>query len=99
MRVIRDDLWLCVDCLMIAVNGDASSLDYYYGDNAAKRLARIEAGLARLGPHLVPDWQCDEDSGEITDGRREFSACGCDCCGSRLAGEMHRFAILGDDDD
>lgn len=90
MDVVRDDLWFCVDCLMIAVNGDASSLDYHYGDKADERLVEIEAGLTRLGPHVVPDF--DSNTG---DGHKEFARYGCDCCGSRLAGEMHRFAILG----
>lgn len=92
MTIVRE-LWLCVDCTMLAVNGDASSLDYHYGKDADARLARIEAGLTRLGAHLVPHWTTD-DAGEISEGHRDFSSCGCDCCGSRLAGEMHRFAIL-----
>jgi hypothetical protein len=94
MIVVQDDLWLCTDCLMIAVNGDASGLDYSYSEKeAAQRLAAIEAGLDELGPHLVPDFdsEADEDNGI-----REFSSCGCDCCGSRLAGEFHRFAVLGE---
>ena len=88
MNVIRDNLWLCVDCLMLAVNGDAS------GIADPKRLAACNMGLDRLGPHLVPNWDNDEETGEITEGYREFSRCGCDCCLSGLAGEMHRFAIL-----
>lgn len=88
MKIIRDNLWLCVDCLFIAVNGDSSGID------DPSRLAACNEGIARLGPGLVPDWDSDE-SGEITEGHREFSRCGCDCCGSRLAGEMHRFAVLG----
>lgn len=92
MKVVRDGIWLCADCLMVACNGDASGLDFSYGpDEAAAKLARIEAGLERLGPHLVPAF----DS-ETEEGIRDFSACGCDCCGSRLAGTMHEFAILGD---
>ncbi len=92
MNVVRDDLWLCVDCLMVAVNGDASGLDYSYGEEeAVEKLAAIEAGLERLGAHLVPDF--DSETGE---GHEEFSARGCDCCLSHLAGELHRFAILGD---
>lgn len=94
MRVVRDDLWLCVDCLLATVNGDLSGVEYSHGvgtPKTAARCAEIEAGLDALGPHLVPDF--DTDTGE---GHEEFSACGCDCCGSPLAGEMHRFAILGD---
>ena len=86
MRVIQDDLWLCTDCTLLAVNGDATSLDYHYGKDAAARLAAIEAGLTRLGPHLV--------SGDDTD---ESSSRRCDCCETRLAGARHEFAVLGND--
>jgi hypothetical protein len=34
MRIVRDDLWLCVDCLFVAVNGDYTGLDYHYGARA-----------------------------------------------------------------
>ena len=85
--VVRDDLWLCVDCLMVAVNGDASGI----GDEHQEK--RTNVGLDRLGPNLVPNFDSENDD----DGIREFSACGCDCCGSRLAGTMHRFAVLGND--
>jgi hypothetical protein len=110
MKIIRDGIWLCVDCLFAAVNGDVSGIDYYLsGDAAEKRVAEIWAGLEKLGPHLVPDFDTEgeeNDEGDTVfhtsdgdDGHREFSSCGCDACGSRLAGEFHRFAILGNDDD
>lgn len=86
MIVIRDDLWLCVDCLMLACNGDASGIE------SDARVAECEAGLAELGPHLVPDF--DSESGE---GIRDFSWHGCDACGSRLGGPSHRFAVLGNE--
>lgn len=90
MRIARE-VWLCVDCLIVAVNGDYSGFDFCYPDLTArdKRIAQVDAGLERLGPHLAPDY--DSETGE---GIREFSSCGCDACGSPLAGEMHRFAIL-----
>jgi hypothetical protein len=50
----------------------------------------IVAGLTRLGPHLVPDY--DSETG---DGIEEFAHKTCACCGSRLAGGYHRFAVLG----
>lgn len=83
MEIKYDDLWLCVDCLMAAVNGD--------GHEDPKRDKDITEGLEELGPHLAPDF----DS-ETEEGIREFSNCGCDCCASQLAGTMHRFAVLGE---
>lgn len=92
MRVIQDDLWLCVDCLFAAVNDDYSGLNYYYSPaEAQKREKAIRVGLQELGPHLVPDFDTETDEGHET-----FSSRGCDCCGSDLAGEMHRFAVLGE---
>ncbi len=93
MKVVHDDLWLCVDCLMVAVNDDPSGIDCGSEEKTDARIARIYQGLRELGPHLVPDF--DSDTGE---GREEFSRRGCDCCGSGLAGEFHRFAILGEDE-
>jgi hypothetical protein len=86
MKVIQDDLWLCLDCTIVAVNGDTSEMD-------EDRAAEVEAGLDRLGQHLVPDF--DVDKGE---GHEEFSQRTCDSCGSSLAGEHHRFAVLGEGD-
>jgi hypothetical protein len=86
MKIIQDDLWLCVDCLFYAVNGDLTGID------DAKRAKEVSDGVDALGPHLVPDF--DVETGE---GRCEFARMGCDACGSHLAGEMHRFAILGEE--
>jgi hypothetical protein len=90
MRIERD-CWLCVDCTLYACNGDTSGID------DAAREARVVEGVNALGEHLSANWDTDEESGEITEGHREFSRCGCDACGSQLAGEMHRFAVLGED--
>ena len=89
VKIVQDDLWLCVDCTMAAVNGDFTALDND-PESADTRQAEIVAGLERLGPHLVPDYDSETDAG-----LREFSSCGCDCCESSLAGHMHRFAVLG----
>lgn len=136
MKIIQDDLWLCTDCLMAAVNNDYTGLDYYYKESeATKRMEEIQAGLEKLGPHLVPFFNTEEENGywcsdcnsyhyssemktaidnfddevpacpdccsddvsEIGNGHQEFSHDGCDCCGSWLAGELHRFAVLGED--
>jgi hypothetical protein len=84
MEVVRDDLWLCVDCTVYACNADLTGID------TDERAREVSEGVASLGGFLVPAF--DSESGE---GCEEFSACGCDACGSQLAGEMHRFAVLG----
>jgi hypothetical protein len=97
-RVTHDDLWLCDDCTIMAVNGDDSALDNMRPEDAERRRAEMSAGfehLATLG-HLVSD-----DDGETGDGREEFSNRPCACCESgrgstRIAGSRTRFAILGD---
>jgi len=90
VHVTIDDLWLCDDCLMVAVNDDASGLDYHYSpDEAEARLRAIEDGLTALGPDLVPDF--DSETG---DGIDYYSRVDCDCCGTNLHGQRHRFAVL-----
>ena len=61
-----DEFWLCTDCTLIAVNGDASALDLY--PDADQRLTLIEANMP---PNLVPDWREEPewicgDCGETT---------------------------------
>ncbi len=92
MQVLTDNLWLCSDCLLAAVNGDYSGLEYYYPspEQVHDRKQTITNGLQALGANLVPDF--DSETGE---GIRGFSASACDCCRVHLAGERHRFAILG----
>lgn len=92
MDIVQDNLWLCDDCMIAAVNDDYTGIDYSYSGAADKRVAEIQAGLVELGPHLVPNF--DSDTG---DGYQEFArpARGCDCCGSKLAGSFYRFAVLG----
>ncbi len=64
-----DEFWLCTDCTMIAVNGDASAFDYYYEpEEADQRLKHIEENMP---PNLVPDWREEPewicgDCGETT---------------------------------
>lgn len=84
MIIIRDDLWLCVDCTIYACNADTSGI---YDDD---REREVTDGVNDLGPHLVANF--DTDTG---DGHEEFSHRGCDGCGSGLSGELHRFAVLG----
>lgn len=91
MEIVKDDLWLCSDCLMLAVNGDATGLDYHYSaEEADRRLREIEKGLNELGPHLVPAFDSETEKGI-----EEFSRRTCDCCGTGLAGSRHEFAVLG----
>ncbi len=82
MRVVQNDLWLCTDCTVLAVNGD--------GVDDEQAHDACVAGLERLGVHLVPDWDPETDVGH-----REHSRCQCDCCRSRPHGERYRFAVLG----
>ena len=92
MRVIQDDLWLCTDCLIAAVNDDYIGLDYYYDkEDSTKREKVIRAGLTKLGPGLV--WDANSETGE---GIEEFSSRHCDCCGTHVAGQRERFIILGE---
>ena len=96
MKVVRGDLWLCTECLQPAVNDEWSSFDYYYTDEEERdaKILRVRRGLEALGPHLVPDF--DSETGE---GHKEFARApigGCACCRTNLAGEWHRFAVLGD---
>lgn len=85
MKVIQDDLWLCQDCTMYAVNGDTSGIE------SEKREREVVEGVNSLGPHLVPDF------GDDGEGEEEFSRTPCDACGTRLAGSRTRFAILGEE--
>lgn len=92
MRVIEDDIWLCSDCLIPAVNDDYSGLDYYYSEpESTQHMRTIQAGLTRLGPHLVPAF--DSETGE---GIKEFSRTTCACCNTGFAGTRYEFAILGE---
>jgi len=55
------------------------------------RIAEVDAGLAALGLHLVPNF----DS-ETNRGIDEFTWSPCDCCGIKLGGSRHEFAVLGE---
>jgi hypothetical protein len=97
MEIIRDGILLCDDCTTVAVNGDYSIFDYQMNGRGAEaeakrdaRIAEVNAGLASLGPNLVPNF--DSEAGKGCD---EFSWRSCGCCGSKLGGGRHEFAVLG----
>lgn len=84
MKVVRDDMWFCVDCMQLSVNGDPPH------DGTHAEISKLVAGLRSLGEHIVPDF--DIETGE---GYDAFCPDKCDCCGNRLSGERYRFAQLG----
>jgi hypothetical protein len=85
VTILRDNLWLCSDCTIAAVNGDTSGC-------SEEDAAAAETGLARLGPGLVPDF----DS-ETKEGMHDFAGWRCDCCTTRLAGARRRFSVIGEE--
>lgn len=91
--------WRCLTCTREGTGRTPSSCPFCLseGDDnhgprskADDRMAEIVAGLERLGAHLVPNY--DSESGQ---GCEEFTWRPCGCCGSKLAGSRHEFAILG----
>lgn len=86
MQIVRDNIWLCQDCTIAAVNGD------YTGFDDQADIDDTNAGLDRLGVHLVADFD-----GESGDGIESFSWGGCHCCNrnANKGGDRHRFAVLG----
>ena len=88
MKVIIENLALCTDCTMAAVNDDYSGLDYHYTEEeSATRYEEITDGLKKLGIGLCYDSSQEDD---------EFSHRTCDCCGTRLAGRRCFFIVLGE---
>lgn len=82
MEIEIDGLMFCDDCMIAACNDDYSGMN-------DERAREVSASLSEMGHHLVPSF--DSDSG---DGVEEFSWSPCDCCGSKLGGGRHSFAIL-----
>ena len=93
MIIVRDDLWLCEDCMIFAVNGDATGID-----DSTRELAVVE-GVGELGPHLVPSFDSETGDGCEEEIGVWCTRQPCDACGSRLHGSRHRFAILGEEHD
>lgn len=96
MKVINDNLWLCTDCTIAAVNNDISNL-------SPERANRIDDGLKRLGPNLTPsfDQELFDDSAHDTDAMVEFgiaySRLTCSCCRESYFGDHHRFSLIDPD--
>lgn len=84
MQIVKDDLWLCEDCMIYACNGDITGIE------SDERAQEVTEGVNALGPHLVPDFDSEAEEGVL-----DFSARMCDGCHTHLAGSRHRFAILG----
>lgn len=89
MARVIDKYMVCEDCYLLIGTGDATSLDYHYGDQADQRLAEIEAGIVALvAGH---DWVgCGDSENSIS-----FSRSSCECCGTRLAGRREEVIVLG----
>lgn len=83
MNTQTDDYWLCVDCMLYAINGELPP------DADNKRALEIHQGVQSLGPNLVSDFS-------EGDGEDEFSWHTCDACLSPLGGRRYRFAVLGE---
>lgn len=99
MKVVRDNLWFCPCCTLAAVNGDTCDCGPCPVEGTAMTHAEdVTDNLNRLAEegHVCPDWQSDDDTGEITEGHEDFSWRGCDCCytNGNKGGEFHRFCII-----
>jgi hypothetical protein len=84
-KVISDDLWFCVDCTMIAENGDDSGMEPERAREVRKAIAELKGS---------PAMDSGENENGYDEGHNEFSKWPCECCGSPLAGERYRFALL-----
>lgn len=70
--------WVCVDCLMVLMNGDSSGIP-------DEQVQTIEHACSQHG-NLV--YVGDEDTDQT------FSRSPCDCCRSPLGGSRHAFLQL-----
>lgn len=86
-KVNIEDLALCTDCTMAAVNNDFSSLSLLDPKEENKLIRAITSGLNELSclGYLVPDSNREGD---------EFSTRQCDCCKTKLAGRREYFCTL-----
>jgi hypothetical protein len=82
MRVIADNLWVCVDCIQFIANGELP--------DDSKRSTAIIAGHERELPAI---WV--NGGSELPTDQREFSWRPCACCGSKLGGDRYPAALIG----
>lgn len=80
MRVIRDNLEVCDDCIVAIANADFSGMD----DATEQAVKQGIQDLQKNGLYLVAG---DEDF--------EFSQSNCDCCGG-LPGRRYSASLLGE---
>ncbi len=83
--LLDDNFMVCTDCYIIIGTGDATSFDYYYGDDADHRLGEVTAAIEAVDGHIYPG-DSDKD--------HEFSHWPCECCGTGLAGTRHHCVTL-----
>ena len=74
-------VWFCEDCTQCAVNDDTTGIE------DQRREKEVRRAVSRMLSNISPNW--DSATG---DGINDWSQSSCDCCGSRAAGERHRFA-------
>lgn len=85
VEVLNDNLWLCDECTVAAVNDDYTGIDYYLsGKEADDRVKEITKGLKSLGVGLC-----------IGEDEEEYSTKRCDCCRTHFDGRRHQFILLG----
>lgn len=83
VTVIADDLSVCVDCVLLIANGEVTDSD---GNDIAEEVAARQVAV----------WG-DDNTGLVlsgTDDEPFFSSSACDGCGSDLAGDRMKAAVL-----
>ena len=86
MITFTDSVYVCDDCLMWLVNGDATGLDHYLSGSEAEE---------KLNNMIHGERYIRETKGYIyaVNNVREFDTSPCDCCGESLHGRRHEMNI------
>lgn len=88
MRTVKDNVWLCVDCMLAAVNDDYSGLDYSYSqEDASELLTRMQEGWQLLGT-----WS---GNGLVKASAERETRMTCACCRRNECGTFYEFNLLG----